>query len=205
MNSFSEYVSITRVCIAVATILIVTGIGAEDPSIVIEWEEADNGAQVAQVEKWVIRKEVDLLTDKENIVLVNQAVQGEAGMFTKQPVVLILMCRGRIPAVGVNWIEHLGISFDFDDPDADERHSVKYRVLPTGTMKEKVWMREKSTTMLVGGDAKDLLKNLIEASSQPDAKFVASVKPLDEASITGVWELEGLKTAIQPFSALCAI
>ena len=205
MNSFSEYVSILRVWITVATILIVTGIGAEEPSKVIEWEQADDGSQVAQVEKWVIRKEVDLLTDRENIFLANQAVKGEAGMFTKQPVVLILMCQGSSLGIGVNWIEHLGISFDFDDPDADERHSVKYRVLPAGTMKEKVWMREKSTTMLIGRDAKDLLKNLIEASSQPDAKFVASVKPLDEASITGVWELKGLKTAIQPFSAPCAI
>ena len=203
MNSFSEYVSITRVWITVATILIATSIAADESSDVIEWEQADDGSQVAKFENWMIKKEVDLLTDLENVVLVKEAVKGEAGMFIKKPVVLILMCQERQLLVGINWIQNLGISFDFDNPDADETHSVTHRVLPGGTTTENVWGRNDETTVLGGLKARNLLSQMLEASSQPDSKFVASVKPLDEGAITGIWELEGLETAIKPLRKQC--
>jgi type VI secretion system protein VasI len=132
--------------------------------------------------KWEVTIETNPIDDSKTVALVLKDEAQKAG--------LILRCQQARPEVYIAWLNYLGS----DDP------SVLTRIgdLPAET---KRWglSTDKRATFYPGDDGKLMLQ--LEGVE----RFVAQVTPYSESPVTAVFDVRGLREAIEPLSSTCKI
>jgi type VI secretion system protein VasI len=153
---------------------------------------------IQNISKWVYNKEIDPIDDK--VIITFTLKNEDSGIINDLPIYLILRYKNNKTDVYINWNREIysglegwiNIYIRFNDNEASKENWNF-----TGSFKEYLFGKNpmlSQYTFNVNHKVK-FIKNLIDAD-----RFVAQIKGKNKMDLTAVFDVRGLKEAIEPYN-----
>ena len=143
---------------------------------------------------WRVSRSTNPLDDSTTVVAVLNATEGTGGIVS-EPISLIARCQSNTTEVYINWHDFLG-----DDELGNPRSSrkrVTYR-FPPADAETEMWAVSTDNDSTFVARAIPFLRRMVESE-----RLVAQITPYNESPSTGIFDLTGARSALEPLAETC--